>query len=531
MSADPAAPSTPSTPDPLPAWLDPLFDAKGMGAVDRWAIDEQGVPSLELMEAAGAALAREVAALAADGPVRVVCGKGNNGGDGLVAARLLRETGIAAEALLLWPADELSPDAIANLERLGADGWRHLGEEEPGAALASSGAIVDAIFGTGFAGEPREPAAGAIEAVNELRASGVAVVACDIPSGVDAATGEIAETCVEADVTVTFHAAKLGHRIAPGKWRCGELVVAPIGIPPGAPQSPAGGTISGRVFELAPRRGRESTKFASGEVIVVGGSRGMTGAVCLASMAAIRAGAGYATAAVPDSLEPIFEVKLTEVMTVGVGSIGGALDVAAASTVLKRAERAGAVVLGPGLGRSAQAASLARHLVSRIPCPLLVDADGLNALGSDLGALAKRTAATVLTPHAGELGRLLGVGSDAIGSARLDAARRAAEASGGIVVLKGDDTLIADGSPGAPASHLAVNVEGSPALATAGTGDVLSGTIGALLARGMDPFAAACAGVLAHSRAGRAAGERLGVEAVIASDVIACLPEGLRGAG
>ncbi|MCB8970643.1 MAG: NAD(P)H-hydrate dehydratase [Solirubrobacterales bacterium] len=519
MSADPAAPES------QPDWLEPLFDAAGMGAVDRWAIDEQGVPSLELMEAAGAALAREVAALAVGGPVRVVCGKGNNGGDGLVVARLLRETGIAAEALLLWPADELSPDATANLERLGTDGWRLLGDEPALDALAGAGAIVDAIFGTGFAGEPREPVAGVIAAVNELRMGGVPVVACDIPSGVDAATGETAETCVGADATVTFHAPKLGHRIAPGKWRCGDLVVAPIGIPPGAPQPPAGGTIGGRVLALAPRRGRESTKFASGEVIVVGGSRGLTGAVCLASMAAIRAGAGYATAAVPDALEPILETKLTEVMTVGVDSVDGSLDVAAASTILERAERAGAVVLGPGLGRTPQAASLARHLAPRVPCPLLVDADGLNALGTDLASLASRSAPTVLTPHAGELGRLLGADSGAIAARRLDSVRRAADASGAVVVLKGDDTLVASGE------RLAVNVEGSPALATAGTGDVLSGTIGALLARGMEAFEAACAGVLAHSRAGRVAGERLGVESVIASDVIACLPEGLRADG
>ncbi len=496
-----------------------------MGAIDRWAIEERGVPSLDLMEAAGDALAREVARVASEGPrgpggpVRILCGKGNNGGDGLVAARLLRETGFEAEALLLWPAAELSGDAAANLERLAAGDWRELGGNDPAAALAGSGAIVDAIFGTGFSGEPREPAAAAINALNDADAP---VIACDVPSGVDAASGEAAECCVEAQLTVTFHAPKLGHRIAPGKWRCGEVRVAPIGIPAGAPQAPAGGAINLRALALPPRRGQESTKFASGEVVVVGGSRGMTGAVCMASMAAIRAGAGYATAAVPGSLEGIFEVKLTEVMTVGVDSLDGALDVAAAPEILKRAERAACVVLGPGLGRSEPAAQLARHLVTRIGCPLLIDADGLNALGTSLELLREREAPTVLTPHAGELARLLGCESAEVNDRRLACARRAAEAAGAIVVLKGDDTLVVDGD------RLAVSVDGSAALATAGTGDVLSGTIAALIARGTEAFEGACAGVLAHGRAGRFAGERIGVESVIAGDVIESLPEGLR---
>lgn len=500
-------------------WLDPLYDAEGMGAVDRWAIGERGVPSLELMEAAGDALARETARIAGPGPIRILCGKGNNGGDGLVAARLLREAGFEAEALLLWPADQCSGDAAANLARLGAGAWRELGEEDPALALAGSGAVIDAIFGTGFAGEPRGSAAAAIVAANE---AGAPVVACDIPSGVDATSGEVGRICVDAALTVTFHAAKLGHGIAPGKWRCGDLVVAAIGIPPGAPQPPAGGVITERALMLAPRRGRESTKFSSGEVLVVGGSRGLTGAICMAATAAIRTGAGYATAAVPGSLEQIFEVKLTEVMTVGVESIGGALDAAAAPAVLERAASASCVVLGPGLGRSDSAAQLARHLVPRIGCPLLIDADGLNALGTSLELVAARERPTVLTPHAGELGRLLGVDSAAVGSARLASARAAAEDADAVVVLKGDDTLVVEGG------RVAVSADGSPALATAGTGDVLSGVIAALIARQMPVFEAACAGVLAHARAARDAGRRHGVESVIATDVIASLPEGLR---
>ena len=201
------------------------------------------------MERAGTALAEAVAELAPEGPVRVVCGKGNNGGDGFVAARLLREMGFVVEALLLWPGEELRGDAAVNFERFGG--------ELPGAdldgRLADSGAVVDAIFGTGFEGAPREPAAAAIEAINRC---GAPAVACDIASGVDASTGEVAGQAVEADVTVSFHAAKLGQRIAPGKWHTGELRVAPIGIPDGAPGEAAGGEIDLAVLSLAPRRGR-----------------------------------------------------------------------------------------------------------------------------------------------------------------------------------------------------------------------------------------------------------------------------------
>ena len=215
----------------MEAWLEPVYDATGMRAADAWAIDEQQVPSLELMETAGAAVADAARSVARPGPARVVCGKGNNGGDGLVAARQLAGTGYEVEALLLWPADELSPDATANLERF--DGAVvEVGPGEIAAALEGSGVVVDAIFGTGFSGAPRAPADAAIEAINGC---GAPVVAADIASGVDASTGEVEGTAVDADVTVSFHRAKLGHWIAPGKAHAGELRVAEIGIPAGAP--------------------------------------------------------------------------------------------------------------------------------------------------------------------------------------------------------------------------------------------------------------------------------------------------------
>jgi hydroxyethylthiazole kinase-like uncharacterized protein yjeF len=501
----------------LEPWLDGVHDADSMRAADRWAIEDRGVPSLELMEAAGSAVASAAGELAGDGPVRIVCGKGNNGGDGLVAARSLAGTGYEVEALLLWPPEELSEDARANLARLPA-GATHVEPAAVAGALEGSGAVVDAIFGTGFSGAPRAPADAAIEAINSC---GAPVVAADVASGVDASTGEVAGIAVEAGVTVSFHAAKLGHWIAPGKWHTGELRIAEIGIPAEAPGEPPAGLIAPRVLELAPRRGERSTKFSSGQVLVVGGSRGLTGAVCMAAEAAIRAGAGYATVAVPAELEAIFEVKLTEVMSRGFAGSGDALAAGDADGILEAAEGAAAVVLGPGLGRSDGAFSLARELAPRLEAPLLIDADGLNALAGRLDELAKRGHPTVLTPHAGELGRLLERDSGEVSDHRLAAVREAAAASGAIVVLKGDDTLVTD------SARVAVNPVSSPSLATAGTGDVLSGTIGALLARGMDPFAAACAGVLAHSRAGLEAADWVGAESVVATDVIEALPAGL----
>ncbi|MFN8162803.1 MAG: NAD(P)H-hydrate dehydratase [Solirubrobacterales bacterium] len=496
-------------------WLNPLYDAEGMRAVDRWAIEEMGVPSLELMETAGRAVAEAVAGLSPQGPVRVVCGKGNNAGDGFVAARHLEKMGFEVEVLLLWAEDETKGDAAVNLGRISAEHMTGGLDER----LAESGAVVDAIFGTGFEGAPREPAAAAIDSVNRC---GAPVVACDIASGVDASSGEIEGVAVEADVTVSFHGAKLGQRIAPGKWHTGELVVAPIGIPAGAPSQPRGGTIDPSVLALAPRRGPNSTKFSSGQVTVCGGSRGLTGAVRMSSMAAIRAGAGYATVAVPADLESVFEVGQPEVMSVGCPGGDGCLSPASAKPVLAAFERAAAGVLGPGLGRDRGAFELAREVAGGIACPLVIDADGLNSFAGQLRRIAARESPTVLTPHAGELGRLLDRGSDQIAAHRLDAALAAAEAAGAVVVLKGDDTIVTDGE------RVAVNALSAPGLATAGSGDVLSGIIAALLARGLEAFAAACAAVVAHARAGRDAAGRLGAaESVIATDVIDSIPVGM----
>jgi NAD(P)H-hydrate epimerase len=507
----------------LPDWLEPLPDAAEQRALDSWAIEQLGLPGIDLMELAGTGLADLAGGLAPSGEIAIVCGPGNNGGDGFVAARVLRGRGREVRVLLLAEPEQLKGDARVNFERLPGAPAEPFGADR----LDGVGAIVDAILGTGFSGLPREPAARAIKAINDAGAGGALTVACDVPSGVDASTGETAGIAVRASATATFHAAKPGLWIAPGKGLAGHVGVVEIGIPANAgPVEPAIGLIRPSVVDRIPRRGRDSTKFAAGSVLVCGGSIGLTGAPSMASEAAMRAGAGYVTACVPASLNVVFESRLLEVMTAPLPDSEGALVAAAAPEVVGRASRVGAVILGPGLGRKPRAAEFARTVAREAPKPLLLDADGLNAHAAALSTLATRAAPTVLTPHAGELARLLGADSTAVEARRLHCAREAAATANAIVVLKGDDTLVA-----APDGRVAVSPGGAPALATAGTGDVLSGVIGALLAKGMDPFEAASAGVFVHLSAGRIAANEIGPEGVIARDVIEWLPAALGGAG
>ena len=495
----------------LPEWCIPLPDAEAMRAIDRWAIDEQGVPSLDLMERAGIGVARAVEQLAPDGLVTVLCGKGNNGGDGLVAARVLREAGREVDVLTAGPVEELKGDARANLLRLpgappvqmdfaragssaslgGAGAGASSAIDGPSAAggatlLRTPAAIIDALLGTGFAGEPRGAIAEAIDAAN---ACGAPVVSVDVPSGVDASTGVVCARAVRAAITVTFHAAKPGLWIRPGKAHAGEVRTLDIGIPRGAPTAAVIGLIERTVLGLLPRRGAASTKFSSGHVLVAGGSRGLTGAPRMAAHAAMRAGAGYVTVCVPASVQTILAAGgLPELMTRGLPEEDGSLTGAGVDAMLEAAQRGGALAVGPGLGRSPSAAAFACELALRAPVATVIDADGLNAHAGRLDELSQREAPTVLTPHAGELGRLLELPSEEIERERLRHVRAAAELSRAVVVLKGDDTLVADPTG---SGVVAVSVGGSPALATAGTGDVLTGVIAALLAQGLPTFAAA----------------------------------------
>ena len=506
----------------LPAWLEPLPDADAQRALDAWAIEQRGIPGLMLMERAGAGLAELTARHVPEGIVAIVCGTGNNGGDGLVAARLLREAGREVDVQLVGSSHALEGDARANCERLPGAPPRPL---NPGSLFEVAG-IVDAVLGTGARGAPRDEALDAVETIAAAAEHGVTVVACDVPSGVDASTGEVAGPAVRAVATATFHAAKPGLRIAPGKPHAGEVVVVEIGIPADdRPVAPEIGLIGDAVLGELPMRGAGSTKFDGGSVLVCGGSLGLTGAPSMAAEAAMRAGAGYVTVLVPSTLHLVFELRDAEVMSVPLPDDGGGSFMpGGVDASLARCERADALVLGPGLGREDGAAAFARELAARAPLPLLLDADGLNAHAGALEPLAARTAPTILTPHGGELARLLETTSDDVRSARLASAREVARRSGAIVVLKGDDTLVVE-----PGGRVGVSRGDAPALATAGTGDVLSGVIGALLARGVEPFTAACAGVELHRRAGGVVGERIGADGAMARDVIAALPAARRG--
>jgi ADP-dependent NAD(P)H-hydrate dehydratase / NAD(P)H-hydrate epimerase len=496
----------------LPSWLQGLPDPERMRATDRWAIEQRGIPGLELMERAGQGLADLVVAVAPEGPVAIACGKGNNGGDGYVAARLLRDAGREVRALAVAPVDDLRGDARANAERV--EGI----EPFAAARLEGCAVAVDALLGTGFSGSPHGAVADAIAALN---AAELPIVAADVPSGVDAASGVAEGEAIRARATATFAAAKPGLWINPGKSHAGTVRVIDIGIPAGAPiDEPDVALIDdAALLALLPSRSAGWTKFTSGHVLVAGGARGLTGAPSLATEAAQRAGAGYVTACVPASQQPILAQRLLEAMTRGLPDDDGAHTAAGVDEVLELAGRGGALVVGPGIGRSEGAFAFARDLLARAEVPIVLDADGLNAHAGDLAALAGRSAPTILTPHEGELGRLLDVDSAAVQARRLEHARAAAARARAIVVLKGDDTLVAD-----PGGLVAVSPGATGALATAGTGDVLSGVLAAVLSRDLDPFMAACAGVRLHARAGIHAAHEKGVDGVIARDVIEALP-------
>ncbi len=395
-----------------------------------------------------------------------------------------------------------------------------------GVRLEGSGAVVDAIFGTGFAGAPREPAAAAIEAINRC---GAPVVACDIASGVDASSGEVEGVAVEADLTVSFHAAKIGHRVAPGKWHTGELRVVPIGIPDGrSRRRRRRARSSPRCWRWLRARGPRSTKFSSGQVAIAGGSRGLTGAVRMSSQAAIRAGAGYATVAVPADLEPIFEAGQPEVMSVGCPGGDGCLAPASAEggpARLRGRRRRWCSV--PAWAATRARSSWRASAAAAIEAPLVIDADGLNAFAGVLERIASANGAD--DPHARTQASWGGCSAAPRRRYPPTASPRRARRRGP-PARSSCSRATTRSSPTASGSRSTRSrLRRSP---PPGTGDVLSGIVAALLARGLDPFAAACAAVLAHARAGRDAATRIGAaESVIATDVIDSIPAALTPLG
>ncbi|HEX6723717.1 MAG TPA: NAD(P)H-hydrate dehydratase [Gaiella sp.] len=447
---------------------EPLYTAAEMRAAEERYPGYPGSAG-ELMERAGAAVAAEVLRGFPEARrVAAVCGGGANGGDGRIAARILREAG----------RDVVETDDPAG---------------------AHVDLVLDALFGTGFHGAPRPEAAAVIERIN---ACGAPVVAVDLPSGVDASTGETAGVAVDADLTVTFHGRKVGLVVSPGRFLAGRVVVVDIGLG-AAPTAIVRGAPA--LLDRVPRRGARDTKFSSGSLLVVGGAPGTTSAAVLSATAALRADAGYVTLAVPAEALPVAEALALEPVKRGFEWAN------AAAALEPDLARASALAVGPGLGRSDEARALVRALLEGSSLPAVVDADGLFGLEP-----VRRDAPTVLTPHAGELARLLDVESAWVSAHRLEAAARAAERFAAVVLLKGADTIVR-----APDGRTVVCDTGPPSLATAGTGDVLTGVVGAFLAKGLDPVDAAAAAALAHGLAARSVPHQAGL---VASDVAAALP-------
>jgi len=480
----------------------PLYDAGEMRAADAGAIETIGIPGAVLMERAGLAAAAEIVRSYPPTTVAVVCGGGNNGGDGFVVGRHLHEAGWDVECLLASDPAGLPADARRNHE-VAARLEVPMREGVSRARLRRADVIVDALLGTGFRGAPRPDAVQVIAAMHDHPG----IVALDVPSGVDASTGVIAGEAVAAEVTVCFHGRKLGTAVDPGRTASGRVVVAEIGIPGQADVATAAVLAEGIT---PPSKQPGDTKYTAA-VLVLGGARGFTGAPLMTALAALRASAGIAWIGSPPDAARILEARVPEVM---VRPLPNALDLL---------DRAGAVALGPGLGRDEAMLAMAREVGVGHAGPIVIDADGLFAFNSALEQLRGRARPAVLTPHEGEMGRLLGESSEWVRANRLEAARRAAQESGCVVLLKGADTLVA-----APDGRVCVSHAGVPGLATAGSGDVLTGVVAAMLAREEDAWVATAAAAEAHGAAGRAATGRLGPSGIIATDVIDALPGVLR---
>jgi NAD(P)H-hydrate epimerase len=433
------------------AELEPLYSAEEMRAA------EAGHDVEAMMQRAGTAVADELMRRFPDARrIALHAGGGANGGDGHIAAEILRAHG------------------------------RELVGERPEV-------VIDALLGTGLKGEPREETARLIE---EINGSGAPVLALDIPSGVNASTGEIAGAAVQADVTVTMHGPKVGLAIAPGRFHAGEVAVADIGLDAAETEHRL---VTPRILAEVPRRSSGDNKYTAGHVVVVGGSRGMTGAPALAARAAFRADVGYVTIAAPAESIPVLETLVLE-------AVKRPLE-----DVFEAVARAKAVAVGPGLGRDEVAKALVRRLLAEAEVPAVVDADALFELEP-----AEWPAPRVLTPHEGELARLLGKESSEVAAHRLVSVREAAERFGCVVVLKGEDSLVA-----APGRGVLVVALGLPSLSTAGTGDVLTGVTAAFLAKAMEPQRAAAAACAAQQLASHEASQRYGL---VASDVVEALP-------
>lgn len=516
----------------------PVLTAEEMRRADRHTIEHVGLPGMVLMENAGAAVARLVAErFPAARDVVVLCGRGMNGGDGFVVTRRL---GARAEALLLGRREDVAGDAHTHLvacERSSGRVTEVLDEAAWPAAsrrVEQADLVVDAVLGTGLRAAPSGLASLAIAALRARFAAGHPVVAVDLPSGLPADAGACDWPAARASITVTFAAPKRCHVLPPACDAVGEVVIADIGIPK-ASVAAATPTLflleDGDAVEAFPRRGRGAHKGDFGHVLVVAGSLGKTGAAVLAALGALRSGAGLVTVATPSPCLPLVAAARPEIMTEPLAVTGsGGLDPEGLKHLVALAAERDAVVLGPGLGQDAATRELVRAFARACPVPLVIDADGLNAL-APLGAERqdlRREAPTILTPHPGEMARLLGSTTAEVQRDRPGAATGLAARTGAIVVLKGERTLVAE-----PNGRAAVVPWGNPGMATGGTGDVLAGIAGSLVAR-HGVLLAATAAALVHGRAGDLAAERRGEEGMTAGDLADALPaaiQRLRGEG
>jgi NAD(P)H-hydrate epimerase len=506
---------------PPDAWS--LASAEEMRALDRHTIQTLGVPGELLMESAGRAVAEAVlATLPAGGSVLVVCGRGSNGGDGLVAARHLQLLGVPLRVALLASPASLRGDAAASLRRARAAGVAVEGERW---RAPTAGVIVDAIFGTGLSRAVEGAAATSIRRIAAARAAhpDLRVVAVDLPSGLCADSGQPLGAAAPADVTVTLGLPKPGLALEPGRSLAGRVRVARIGIADAAPGLALPTRLWTRAFAGArlPERPAAGHKGSFGHALLVAGSQGKTGAAALAALAAARGGAGLVTLAYPASLDDVFEQLRAEAMTAAVADTGErAFAASAAESVLALAATRDAVGLGPGIGRSAETQAFVADVVKRLERPLALDADGLFAFAGEPERLAARPAPTVLTPHPGEAAGLLGGKPAELNRDRLGAARRLARLSGCVVVLKGAATVTA-----APDGRAVVNPTGGPALGSGGTGDVLLGLLTALLAQGCEAFEAGALAAFWHGAAADQIALRTGPAGLLAGDLADELPQ------
>ena len=494
-----------------------------MREIDRYVIEDAGVPGAELMVNAAAHIAlAAIEHLSLNGNAAVFCGAGNNGGDGIGAAVFLMDKGVHVRVFLVGDPEKLTPDSCTMLDRLEALGGRlevFADTVDVARYLNNCEVIIDAMFGIGLNSELRGDA---LDAAGMINTASAFVISADIASGVDSDTGEIRGTAVGADMTITFSMAKPGHFIEPGCTRRGELRIHDIGVPREIieyTQSETNAVMSEDVS--LPRRKPDSHKGDYGRCLVVAGSVGYTGAPELCARAATRMGAGLVFLGVPETIYSIMAVKCTEEMPFPLPSDShGRLAANAASELLHRAAESDAVLLGPGLGRSSDITELVTSVIRIAKTPVVLDADGINAISAAPGVLDSATCPIILTPHAGEFVRLSG---SALPGDRLRAARDFARAHGCVIVLKGHRTITA-----LPDGKAYINTTGGPAMAKGGTGDVLAGMITSLIGQRLSPEDAVITAVYLHGLAGDMCAEEYGEYSVTASDIIAMIPRAVK---